>query len=108
MTIYKNVPVLRTCSPNKMFDSFAAGKPVLTNMPGWLGDLAEKEGTGVLVEPDNPKDFADKVIFMRNNHELLKDFGLRSRNLAEKTFDRDLLAQQLEKVFKDVIAKQSI
>jgi glycosyltransferase involved in cell wall biosynthesis len=108
MTIYKNVPVLRTCSPNKMFDAFAAGKPVLTNMPGWLGDLAEKEGTGVLVEPDNPKDFADKVIFLRNNHELLKNYGLRSRTLAEKTFDRDLLAQQLEKVFKDVIAKQSI
>lgn len=107
MTIYKNVPVLRTCSPNKMFDAFAAGKPVLTNMPGWLGDLAEKEGTGVLVNPDDPADFADKVIFMRDHPEQLKDFSLHARFLAEKVFDRDVLAKQLENVLEKAVKSSS-
>jgi len=107
MTIYKNVPVLRTCSPNKMFDAFAAGKPVLTNMPGWLGDLAEKEGTGILVNPDDPVDFADKVIFMRDHPERLKEFGLRARALAEQVFDRDVLAKQLERVLEKAVKLSS-
>jgi glycosyltransferase involved in cell wall biosynthesis len=28
-----------TWSPNKMFDALAAGKPVLINVPGWLGEM---------------------------------------------------------------------
>ena len=33
MTIYKNVPILYTCSPNKLFDTFAAGRPAIVNSP---------------------------------------------------------------------------
>src|SRR5690606_34786956 len=61
LTIFKNVPILYTCSPNKMFDTLAAGKPVMTNMPGWLSETVEKNGCGFGVRPDDPKDFADKV-----------------------------------------------
>lgn len=100
MTIYKNVPILYTCSPNKLFDAFAAGKPVLTNMPGWLGDLAEKEETGVFVEPDNADDFADKAIFLRDNPDLLVEMGKKSRALAETRFSRDKLAAELLRIIE--------
>lgn len=109
MTIYKNVPILYTCSPNKLFDAFAAGKPVLTNMPGWIGDLATIENTGVFVEPDNAIDFANKAIYMRNNPEMLVQMGLNSRKLAESRFSRDLLCSELleilERVYKENRAK---
>jgi glycosyltransferase involved in cell wall biosynthesis len=104
MTIYKNVPVLRTCSPNKMFDALAAGKPILTNMPGWLGDIAEQFETGVLVKPDDPIDFADKVLWMRNNPEELIKFGLNARRIAEEQFARDKLTQQFESVLSQAVA----
>jgi glycosyltransferase involved in cell wall biosynthesis len=106
MTIYNNVPVLRTCSPNKMFDAFAAGKPVLTNMPGWLGDLAEKESTGVLVDPERPEDLADKAIAMRDNPEKRQAWGENARKLAEAVFDRDKLARQLEQVLLNACDKR--
>ncbi|MHA2282679.1 MAG: glycosyltransferase family 4 protein [Planctomycetota bacterium] len=99
MTIYKNLPVLYTCSPNKMFDSLAAGKPVLVNMPGWLRELVEQNNAGVFVKPDNPTDFADKVIFLRDNPELCTKYGQNARRLAEEQFARHKLAGQLEKIF---------
>jgi glycosyltransferase involved in cell wall biosynthesis len=98
MTIFKNVAVLQTSSPNKMFDAFAAGKPILTNMPGWLGSMAVNDRTGVFVQPDNPVDFADKVVWMRDHPEELKNFRLNARRIAEERFSRDVLANRLEVV----------
>lgn len=107
MTIYKNVPILYTCSPNKLFDAFAAGKPVLTNMPGWIGDLAEKENTGVFVQPDNPVDFADKAIYMRDNPGKLMEMSSNSRKLAESRFSRDKLCSELLAILEKVYAETS-
>jgi glycosyltransferase involved in cell wall biosynthesis len=103
MTIFKNVPVLQTCSPNKLFDALAAGKPILTNMPGWLGSIAEDERTGVLVMPDDPVDFADKVIWMRDHPRELDVFRNNSRRVAEEQFSRDILARRLEAVLRQAV-----
>lgn len=105
MTIFKNVPVLRTCSPNKLFDALAAGKPILTNMPGWLGDIAEEEKTGVLVRPDDPVDFADKAIWLRDHPQELKVFSVNARKVAEEQFSRDVLARRLETVLMQATIK---
>ncbi len=106
MTIYKNVPVLYTCSPNKMFDSLSAGKPVLTNMPGWLGGMIEQNEAGVFVQPDNVTDFADKAEYLAAHPERLKTYGQNARKLAEREFSRDLLADKLEAVLQKVVAKK--
>lgn len=103
MTIYKNLPVLHTCSPNKMFDAMAAGKPLLTNMPGWLQGLTEGEGAGVFVRPDDPEDFADKAVWLRDHPERCSEFGRNSLRLGRELFARDKLAEELsgrlEKVY---------
>lgn len=105
MTIYKNLPVLYTCSPNKMFDSFAAGKPVLTNMPGWLQHLVEDNKCGVFVEPDNAQMFADKAVALKNDPEGLAQMGVNSRKLAESTFSRDKLAKELLDILERIQAR---
>jgi glycosyltransferase involved in cell wall biosynthesis len=102
MTIYKNVPVLYTCSPNKLFDSLAAGKAVLVNMPGWLQELVEQNRAGVFVEPDCPADFADKVIHLRDHPEMCAEYGKNARRLAEQQFARHKLAGQIEDILSKV------
>jgi glycosyltransferase involved in cell wall biosynthesis len=105
MTIYKNLPVLYTCSPNKMFDTLAAGRPVLTNMPGWLGGLVEDNDCGVFVEPDDPVSFADKVQGLVARRDQLPDMGRRARALAERQFSRDVLAGELLTLLERVAGK---
>lgn len=107
MTVYKNVPVLYTCSPNKMFDSLSAGKPVLTNMPGWLGDLIENNRAGVFVRPDDVEDFADKAEHLADHPELRASYGQNARRLAERDFSRDLLAEKLEAVLLQAVNRES-
>lgn len=35
ITSFKNLPILNTNSPNKLFDSLSAGKPIVVNSAGW-------------------------------------------------------------------------
>jgi glycosyltransferase involved in cell wall biosynthesis len=101
MTIYKNLPVLYTCSPNKMFDTMAAGRAILTNMPGWLSDTVEANGCGVGVKPDDARDFADRVQQLLADRSGVVEMGRRARALAEREFARDVLAARLLKVIED-------
>jgi glycosyltransferase involved in cell wall biosynthesis len=98
MTIYKDVPVLYTCSPNKLFDTFAAGRAAIVNTPGWLTELVEGNEAGVAVQPADGADLAEKVVFLRDNPELVRRYGANGRRLAEREFARDLLAERLEQV----------
>ncbi|HKP93278.1 MAG TPA: glycosyltransferase family 4 protein, partial [Chthoniobacterales bacterium] len=101
MTIYKNVPILYTCSPNKLFDTFAAGRAAVVNSPGWLKELVEQNQAGVYVRPDDPDDLAARAVFLRDNPELVKSYGRNARALAEKQFDRNKLAAQLLAVLEN-------
>lgn len=102
MTIYKDLPVLYTCSPNKFFDSLAAGKPVLINTPGWLKELVELNKVGLAVKPGNAEDIAEKVKFLSKRPDLCREYGKNARKLAERQFSRDILAKKLEIVFLNV------
>jgi glycosyltransferase involved in cell wall biosynthesis len=105
MTIYKDVPILYTCSPNKLFDTFAAGRAAIVNTPGWLTELVEDNEAGVAVRPADAADLADKVTFLRDNPELVRRYGENARRLAESEFDRDRLATRLEQVLERVAAR---
>ena len=104
MTIYKDVPILYTCSPNKLFDTFAAGRAALVNTPGWLSDLVEQNEAGVAVRPGDAVDLADTVARLSADPELVHRYGLNARRLAEAEFDRDRLATRLEDVLERAAA----
>ena len=96
---FADIPILATNSPNKLFDSLSAGKPIIVNSPGWTKDLAEEHECGVFADPKNPKDFAEKVLYLKNNPEKCKEMGLNSRMLAETKYDKSILCRQ----FADVV-----
>jgi glycosyltransferase involved in cell wall biosynthesis len=102
MTIYKNVPILYTCSPNKLFDTFAAGRPAIVNSPGWLKELVEEHEAGIFVRPDDAAHLAERVVFLRDHPEIVSAYGQNARRLAEQCFDRKKLAAQLLSVLESV------
>ena len=84
-----NTPVLATSSPNKLFESLAAGVPVVITTQGWMREFVETESVGVYVNPDSSEDL----------YEVLKNgeaFSVRNREfyieLAKMHFDKKKLA----------------
>ena len=106
LTCFKNIPILYTNSPNKLFDSLSAGKPIIVNSAGWTKDLVEKYNCGFYVDPDDPSDFANKLLWYKNQKKQLDEWGRNARELSLKMFDKSVLSDKfvetLQKVFKTI------
>jgi glycosyltransferase involved in cell wall biosynthesis len=89
---FKNVPILQTSSPNKMFDAFASGVPIIQSTTGWIRDLMDKEKFGLSVNPDNPEEMAEAIRQMANNPEKRDAMAKTAKRLAASDFNRDVLA----------------
>jgi glycosyltransferase involved in cell wall biosynthesis len=92
LTLFKDVPVLATNSPNKLFDSFAAGRPAIVNMNGWMRALVEENEAGLYVRAGDARDLAAKLEWLRDHPDEASAMGRNARALAEREFDRDQLA----------------
>jgi glycosyltransferase involved in cell wall biosynthesis len=92
MTIFVDRPVFSVNSPNKFFDTLAAGRPAVVNVNGWLKQLVEEHEAGVWARPGDPAHLAERVLFLRDNPELVRRYGVNARRLAEREFDLDQLA----------------
>jgi glycosyltransferase involved in cell wall biosynthesis len=92
LTVFKDVPVLATNSPNKLFDTLAAGRAAIVNMDGWMRELVERNHAGVYVRAGDARDLADQVARLRDNPDETRRMGENARALAEREFGRDELA----------------
>ncbi|MEA2377506.1 MAG: hypothetical protein QOK00_2666 [Thermoleophilaceae bacterium] len=102
LTFFKDVPVLATNSPNKLFDTFAAGRPAIVNMDGWMRQLVEDNDAGLYVPAGDAHHLAQRLAWLRAHPEEVERMGRNGRALAEREFDRDLLAGRALNVLEEV------
>jgi len=102
--LFKNLPVLSTNSPNKFFDAISTGKPIITNMGGWIGEMVESNKIGFSVENDNPQAIVKAVLQLINmDKKQLEEMGQNARKLAVEKFDSNAMAGKLEMIFERAI-----
>ncbi|MBN8106885.1 glycosyltransferase family 4 protein [Vibrio vulnificus] len=95
MQVLANIPAFYYgTSPNKFFDYISAGLPVINNYPGWLAGMIEALQCGFAVAPENPKAFANALEQAADDQEALAAMGEAARQLAERQFDRQMLADK--------------
>jgi len=100
---YKQVPVLETGSPNKFFDGLAAGKLIIVNFGGWIKKEIEENQCGIYCNPQQPTDFGKKITPFLYEQELLSQFQVASRDLAENKYSRKQLSAEFAAVFSNSI-----
>jgi glycosyltransferase involved in cell wall biosynthesis len=86
-----------------MFDALAAGKPVLINAAGWLGETIEKNNCGRCLDANRPQTLADALEELAADPELCRQMGKNARALAEREFAREKLADHLENVLLETL-----
>jgi len=92
--LFKNFSTLSSSSPNKMFDSFAAGVPIIQNTKGWIKDLVVSKQCGINALPNNPRSMAEAIDFMIENPYIVQAMKSNSLKLALHEFSRDALSQK--------------
>lgn len=102
MISFLDLPILYTNSPNKLFDSLSAGKPIIVNSAGWTKDIAERHNCGFYVNPNKPQELADRILFLQSNPDIAAEMGNNSRILAEKVYDKSILCKKFVEVIEIV------
>lgn len=91
--------ILETNSPNKFFDSIAAGKICIVNNKGWIKELIEKHEIGFYYNMNQPQNFVKNIKTYINDKSLLNKAKNDSRKLAENEFSRKHLTNEFTSIF---------
>tara|TARA_B110000977_G_scaffold194641_1_gene271628 strand:- start:3140 stop:4393 length:1254 start_codon:yes stop_codon:yes gene_type:complete len=85
-------------SANKFFDCLAAGKPIFLNHGGWMQDLVLNHNCGLCAYGKSIDIVAKDLNSALLDEKWLISSGNSSIKLAKNYFDRNIHAQQLDKV----------
>jgi glycosyltransferase involved in cell wall biosynthesis len=91
----KGTPVLDTSSPNKFFESLAAGVPVIQTTNGWMKDYLEVHQVGFTLNPDSPDALVEFVLSLGKNQTRLREMGEKAGKLAAREFGTVYLSQKM-------------
>lgn len=86
--------------PNVILESYAYGKPVVGSRRGSFLEVIQDGKTGLLFEPGDTQDLADKIGWLVNHPDECVKMGRNARKLAESEYNRDLHYDRLMNVFK--------
>ena len=89
LTLFADDPALEANSPNKFFDSLAAGKPAVVNLNGWLRRLVETDAAGLYVPAGDDRALAAALGALADEPAVVARMGENARRLAEREFARD-------------------
>jgi glycosyltransferase involved in cell wall biosynthesis len=90
----------KTVIPSKIFEASAMQKPTLLGVEGQAQEIIEKYNAGVCFEPENEKDFLEKLNLLKDECVYVK-CQLGCEVLA-KEYDRKILANKMLNIIKKV------
>ncbi|MBU0924987.1 glycosyltransferase family 4 protein [bacterium] len=89
----------KTVIPSKIFEASAMLKPTLLGVEGQAQKIIETHNAGLCFEPENEKDFLEKIYILKNDKEKYKELQKGCEELAIE-YDRKKLAEKMLKIIK--------
>lgn len=84
-------------------EAMASGKPVIiSDIPG-VREVINDGVEGLLVEPMNAKDLAEKITQLLSDADLRKKMGENGRRKVNEDFTWDKVVRQVEEVYSEVV-----
>jgi len=99
----KDIPMFKTTYPNKVFDYMAAHKPTILGIDGVIREVIEHADGGTYIGPGNSSGLKEAILKYYKNPELKGIHGRNARDYVKKHFERETIANELEKVLISVI-----
>ena len=103
----RKTELFTTVIPSKLFECMGMGIPVLHGVAGESADIVEREGVGLVFEPENDGELCEKLVRLKEGRGVYD--GLRERCLtAARNYDRGELARKMLELVNPQIKKSRI
>ena len=94
-------------APNKLMDGLAAGRPVISNVPGDAARLLTEGGAGIAVTPGDVAGVAAALVSLVEDPARRAAMGAAARSLAVRKHDRRLLAARFAALVEAIPTAQT-
>lgn len=96
---YKTRSGNREGIPVVLMEAMATGTPVVASDVSGIPELVINEQTGLLAEPQNARDFADKLSLLIENSQLAHELTQKARQHVQQEFDLQGNVEKLVRLF---------
>ena len=86
-----------------IWEAFAYGKPVIGTNIGAIPELVKENITGLLFNPKDENELAQKINFLYSNRKLVENMGRNARTLIESSLNMDVNYQKTISLFKKIL-----
>jgi glycosyltransferase involved in cell wall biosynthesis len=90
--------------PSKLFDSMAAGRPVLLSVSGEARTILEEAGGGRYYPAEDGPALAEQILWLRDHLEARREMGRRGQDYALRHCTREAQAEKLVRFLEDRVA----
>ena len=100
-----DVPLFRYgVSPNKLYDAYASGRPVISTISGMINNEIDLLCLGSTSEPNNPLDLVNAILSLAStSHKERTLMGKRARHLAKTKYSRNKAINSLDILISDIL-----
>ncbi|RJP25484.1 MAG: glycosyltransferase family 1 protein [Candidatus Abyssobacteria bacterium SURF_5] len=98
--------ILENC-PLVLLEAMAAGRPVIGSRVGGIPEIIVDGETGLLFEPNNSTDLADKLRIVLQNRQRANEMGIKGRQRAEQEYTAEAHMKRILGIYTQVLTKRS-
>jgi glycosyltransferase involved in cell wall biosynthesis len=90
--------------PFAVLEALSTGLPVVTTNVGGIPETIENGKNGFLVEPFNPKQFADRILYLLEHPTEASEMGSLARKTILERFDWRIVVKDVLKVYDEALS----
>jgi glycosyltransferase involved in cell wall biosynthesis len=103
LSIDQPTPLGLTSQPTKTFEYMSQGLAIVApELPHAIAHI-KNVGCGIVVKPDDPKAYADAIIYLLNNPEKLKSMGTIGQNAFKEKFNWSIVEKRLVDFYESIL-----
>jgi glycosyltransferase involved in cell wall biosynthesis len=89
--------------PYAVLESFAFGKPVIASRIGGMPELVVEGESGLLVEPGDPEELAEKIMYLSSRPDEVRRMGHAARTLLEQKYSAEKHYERVMDLYEKVL-----
>ena len=90
-------------TPLTLIEAMASGKPVITTNVGGIPDLVTDGYSGILVPPNSPDIFANRLIELLKNKAMRDMLSVNGRNIVIQKYHYSRLIRDIEELYEQLL-----
>ena len=95
-------------SPNSLCEALILGIPCIATNAGGTSNFIEDGKDGILIQDGDPYSMAGAIIEVKENYNVAINYGIKARERSLIRHDKNIIANDLMKIYKDILAKNGI